>query len=221
MTATNQDRDQRLTEYALLDDTGEGGRLATLTSTMRLLRMLLSYKSKVAASMAFGAISTACMVAIPWLVAMVIDRHITKGSSVSDMTPLLTALLALSLLQFGFQYMNHRTQTLLGHSLLYDQRSALFDHMLRLSMTFYDRNHIGRVMSRVQNDVQQIQGVMNVGMLALSETFILIGITIGMLVLDLRLALISLLSVVLISPVVIAWQRYARAAYIMARQTVA
>ena len=215
MTATNQDRDQRLTEYALLDDTGEGGRLATLTSTMRLLRMLLSYKSKVAASMAFGAISTACMV------AMVIDRHITKGSSVSDMTPLLTALLALSLLQFGFQYMNHRTQTLLGHSLLYDQRSALFDHMLRLSMTFYDRNQIGRVMSRVQNDVQQIQEVMNVGMLALSETFILIGITIGMLVLDLRLALISLLSVVLISPVVIAWQRYARAAYIMARQTVA
>ena len=93
--------------------------------------------------------------------------------------------------------------------------------MLRLSMTFYDRNQIGRVMSRVQNDVQQIQGVMNVGMLALSESLILVGITIGMLALDLRLALISLASVVLIFPVVIAWQRYARAAYIRVRQAVA
>jgi len=73
----------------------------------------------------------------------------------------------------------------------------------------------------VQNDVQQIQGVTNVGMLALSESFILVGITIGMLALDVRLALISLASVVLIFPVVIAWQRYARAAYIKARQTMA
>ena len=219
MNIAKQDGDHRNTEYVRLDDTGEGGRLAVLVSTLRLLRLMLSYKRRVAATMVFGAISTVCMVAIPWLVAMVIDRHITKGSAVSETLPLLAALLALSLLQFASQYINQREQTILGHSLLYDQRIALFDHMLRLSMTFYDHNQIGRVMSRVQNDVQQIQGVMNVGMLALSESFILIGITIGMLVLDLRLALISLVSVVLIFPVVIAWQRYARAAYIRARQT--
>lgn len=221
MTDTRQDGKDRHTEYVQLDDTAEGGRLATLGSTLRLLGMLRSYKRRVAATIGYGFISTGCMVAIPWLVAMVIDRHITKGSAVSELVPLLAALLALSLLQFVAQYMNQRTQTLLGHNLLYDQRIALFDHMLGLSMTFYDRNQIGRVMSRVQNDVQQIQGVMNVGMLALSESFILVGITIGMLALDLRLALISLASVVLIFPVLIAWQRYARAAYIRARQTVA
>ena len=221
MTDVRRDGQDRHTEYVQLDDTAEGGRLATLGSTLRLFGMLRSYKRRVAATLGFGFIATGCMVAIPWLVAMVIDRHITKGSAVSELAPLLAALLALSLLQFGAQYMNQRTQTLLGHNLLYDQRIAVFDHMLRLSITFYDRNQIGRVMSRVQNDVQQIQGVMNVGMLALSESFILVGITIGMLALDLRLALISLASVVLIFPVLIAWQRYARTAYIRARQTVA
>ncbi len=221
MTDTNPSGKDRHTEYVQLDDTAEGGRLATLGSTLRLLWMLRAYKGRVAATLGFGFIATGCMVAIPWLVAMVIDRHITQGSAVSELAPLLAALLALSLIQFASQYMNQKTQTLLGHSLLYDQRIAVFDHMLRLSMTFYDRNQIGRVMSRVQNDVQQIQGVMNVGMLTLSEFFILVGITIGMLALDLRLALISLTSVVLIFPVLIAWQRYARAAYIRARQTVA
>lgn len=169
----------------------------------------------------FKAISTVCLVAIPWLVALVIDRHITKGSAVSELTPLLTALLALSLVQYASQYINQRMQNLVGYTLLYDQRVALFDHMLRLSMTFYDRNQIGRVMSRVQSDVQQIQGVANIGLTVMSDSLILVGITIGMLALDLRLALISLVSVVLIFPVVIAWQRYARAAYIRARQTMA
>jgi ATP-binding cassette subfamily B protein len=221
MTAGQQNGDDRRTEYLRLDDTEEGGRLATLGSALRLLGMLRSYKRRVAVVMAFKLITTACMVAIPWLVALVIDRHITKGSDVSELAPLLSALLVLSLVQYASQYMNQRTQTLLGHSLLYDQRIALFDHMLSLSMTFYDRNQIGRVMSRVQNDVQQIQGIMNVGMLALSESMILVGIAIGMLALDLRLALISLASVVLIFPVVIAWQHYARAAYIRARQAMA
>ena len=88
-------------------------------------------------------------------------------------------------------------------------------------MTFYDRNQVGRVMSRAQNDVQQVQGVMNIGWLAISEMFILAGVAVGMLAMDLRLGVISLVSVVLIFPVVIFWQRYARAAYIKARQTMA
>ena len=221
MSAVQQNVDDNRTEYLRLDDTEETGRLAVLRSTARLFGMLRPYKWQMAILLTFKAISTVCLVAIPWLVALVIDRHITKGSAVSELTPLLTALLALSLVQYASQYINQRMQNLVGYTLLYDQRVALFDHMLRLSMTFYDRNQIGRVMSRVQSDVQQIQGVANIGLTVMSDSLILVGITIGMLALDLRLALISLVSVVLIFPVVIAWQRYARAAYIRARQTMA
>ncbi len=221
MSAVQQNVDDNRTEYLRLDDKEETGRLAALRSTARLLGMLRPYKRRMAILLAFKAISTVCMVAIPWLVALVIDRHITKGSAVSELTPLLTGLLALSLAQYASQYINQRMQNLVGYALLYDQRVALFDHMLRLSMAFYDRNQIGRVMSRVQSDVQQIQGVANIGLTVMSDSLILVGITIGMLALDLRLALISLVSVVLIFPVVIAWQRYARAAYIRARQTMA
>ena len=221
MSAVQQNVDDNRTEYLRLDDTEETGRLAVLRSTARLFGMLRPYKWQMAILLTFKAISTVCLVAIPWLVALVIDRHITKGSAVSELTPLLTALLALSLVQYASQYINQRMQNLVGYTLLYDQRVALFDHMLRLSMTFYDRNQIGRVMSRVQSDVQQIQGVASIGLTVMSDSLILVGITIGMLALDLRLALISLVSVVLIFPVVIAWQRYARAAYIRARQTMA
>ena len=100
-------------------------------------------------------------------------------------------------------------------------RSAIFDQLLRLSMTFYDRNQVGRVMSRAQSDVQQVQGVMNIGWLAISETFILAGVAAGMLAMDIRLGVLSLVTVVLIFPVVIFWQKFARAAYVRARQTMA
>ena len=131
------------------------------------------------------------------------------------MTRPLAVLVGLALVQYVSQRSSSVMLAALGHRMLYDMRTAIFDQLLRLSMTLLRRrNQVGRVMSRAQNDVQQVQGVMNIGWLAISEMFILAGVAAGMLAMYLRLGIISLVTVVLIFPVVISWQKYARSAYI-------
>ena len=221
MAAQGQFADDRRSEYLRLDDTAEVGRLEAFKSVIRMFGLLRPYKRQVALAMMVNAVYILTLVAIPWVIRLLIDDHVTEGSAPSEMAPLLLVLAGLAVVQYVSQRSSGMRLMRLGHGLLYDMRTAIFDQMLRLSMTFYDRNQIGRVMSRAQSDVQQVQGVMNIGWLAISESFILVGVAAGMLVMDIRLGLISLVSVVLIFPVVIFWQRYARAAYVKARQTMA
>ena len=213
--------EDRRTEYIRLDDTAEVGRFETVRTLVRILGLLRSYRRRAALAMAIDTVHIFTLVAIPWVIRLLIDDYVTEGRAVSEMVRPLAVLAALAVAQYVSQRSSSVMLATLGHRLLYDMRTAIFDQLLRLSMTFYDRNQVGRVMSRAQNDVQQVQGVMNIGWLAISEMFILAGVAVGMLAMDLRLGVMSLVTVVLIFPVVIFWQRYARAAYIKARQTMA
>ena len=219
--AGRQAVEDRRSEYIRLDDSAEVGRFETVKSVLRMLGLLGSYKRQAALAMAIDSVHIFTLVAIPWVIKLLIDDYVTEGRAVSEMLRPLAVLVALTLVQYASQRASSMMLAALGHRLLYDMRTAIFDQLLRLSMTFYDRNQVGRVMSRAQSDVQQIQGVMNVGWLAISEMFILVGVAVGMLAMDLRLGAISLVTVVMIFPVVIFWQRFARAAYIRARQAMA
>ena len=219
--AGDQAVEDRRSEYIRLDDSAEVGRFATVRTVLRLLGLLRSYKRRAAVAMAIDVVHIFSLVAIPWVIRLLIDDYVTEGRPVLDMVRPLALLAGLALVQYVSQRASSLMLATLGHRLLYDMRSAIFDRLLRLSMTFYDRNQVGRVMSRAQNDVQQVQGVMNIGWLAISETFILAGVAVGMLAMDLRLGVLSLFTVVLIFPVVIFWQKFARAAYVRARQTMA
>ncbi len=219
--AGGQAVEDRRSEYIRLDDTAEVGRFETVRTVMRMLGLLRSYKRQAALAMAIDSVHILALVAIPWVIRLLIDDYVTEGRPVSEMMGPLAVLAGLAVAQYVSQRSSSVMLTTLGHRLLYDLRTAIIDQLLRLSMTFYDRNQVGRVMSRAQNDVQQVQGVMNIGWLAISELLILAGVAVGMLAMDLRLGVISLVTVVLIFPVVIFWQRFARAAYIKARQSMA
>jgi ATP-binding cassette subfamily B protein len=115
----------------------------------------------------------------------------------------------------------NRNLVVLGHRILYALRVLLFQHMMRLSMGFYDRNQIGRVMSRVQNDVQQLQELLNIAAFTVAHAAGLSGVIAAMLIMSWRLALITLASVGLVVPVLIFWQRYASASFLRTRESIA
>ena len=83
------------------------------------------------------------------------------------------------------------------------------------------RRLIGRVMSRVQGDIQQLQELLNISVFATANAVGLVGVIIAMLVMDLRLGLITLASVTLIIPGLMVWQRYARLSFLHAREAIA
>jgi ATP-binding cassette subfamily B multidrug efflux pump len=127
----------------------------------------------------------------PYLVKLAIDRHITTG----EMHGLgrLAALFALSLvveflLRYAQLYMLERT----GQNVVFDVRNHAFAHLQRLPSSFFDRNPVGRLMTRVTTDVEAIHEAFTSGLvLMLADLVRLAGIVVILLWMDWRLALVT------------------------------
>ena len=97
---------------------------------------------------------------------------------------------------FGDQYLRHT----IGEKILYDLRVRLYDHLQRLSLSFFERTSTGELMSRVSNDVNALEQFMTHGTILAGVAVVrLFGATIVLLLLDWRLALIALLPVPIIA----------------------
>ena len=108
-----------------------------------------------------------------------------------------------------------------GARVLYTLRVRLFRHIHRLSMSFFDRSEVGMTMSRVQNDVQQIQDFLSVVVLTLADVVAFVGIVTVMMLMDFQLALITLTVVPLLFAMLAIWQQYARRSFMRVRRAIA
>ena len=83
------------------------------------------------------------------MIATIIDDYVRAGD-LSGLNVVVPIFLGVALLQYGSQYLHLRTMSFVWQRVLYDLRVGLFSHLQGLSMKFYNRNEVGRVMSRVQ-----------------------------------------------------------------------
>ena len=107
-----------------------------------------------------------------------------------------------------------------GQRVLYTLRVGLFRHLQGLSMSFYNRNEVGRVMSRVQNDVQQLQEFLSIVIITAADILSLGGIIVVMVSMNARLAGVTLLLIPLLFVMMAIWQRFARRAFMRARRAI-
>lgn len=187
---------------------------------MRLLRYLAPYKGQVAlAALSMVVYSFAALVG-PYLLKMAIDRFIATGD-LRGLDILALVYLANALLSWGAQYIQVITNAGIGYGALYTLRTSMFDHLQRLSLSFYDRNEVGRIMSRVQNDIGEVQELLSGGFLSLlSDLLSLVGIIAILLSMNMRLALLTLAVVPLMGVSLTIWQRFSRRAYRRVRQAI-
>jgi ATP-binding cassette subfamily B protein len=140
----------------------------------------------------------------------------------SDVTTFGTLLVGLSLVFFAAQFVQRRMTGHVGHSILRDMRSLMFAHLNRLSLSFYDREEIGRVMSRVTSDVVTLQELMTTGFLNVLADIIGLAIIIALIIrLDPMLAGVMMVVVPLLVGFMAIWQKYAAQAFIRVRQAIA
>ena len=163
---------------------------------------------------------TLSVVSMPWLISWTIDSYILNDD-LRGLNLVVMAFLAVAVLQLGSQYAQMRIMAFVGQRILFRLRLDLFKHLQRLSMSFYDRNETGRVMSRVQNDVQQLQELVSLIVTTLADFASLTGVVLVMLLMDARLALITLSVVPVLFIVLMVWQRYARLAFLRVRNAIA
>ena len=153
------------------------------------------------------------------MIARIIDQYVRTGD-LSGLNVVVPIFVGVALLQYGSQYLHLRTMSFVGQRVLYDLRVGLFSHLQSLSMKFYNRNEVGRVMSRVQNDVQQLQEFLSIVIITIADVLSLSGIITAMVLMNARLAAVTLTVIPVLVVIMAIWQRFARRAFMRARRAI-
>ena len=187
---------------------------------LRLLPYLKPHWPRVLATVASVIVYTGTVVATPWMIATAINGYIETGE-LSRVNVVAAALLLLAGVQLTFNYVHLRMMSFVSQQVLYTLRTDMFHHLQRLSMSYFDRNEVGRVMSRVQNDVQALQEFMSIMVLSVADVLGIVGVTAAMFAMSPRLALITLAVVPPLFAILVIWQRFARVPFLKVRQAIA
>ena len=161
----------------------------------RLMRRLLTYLRPYTRQVGLATTAivghSALELAPPYLVKLVIDRYIPAR----DMDGLtLVAMLYLAALAGSFVLDYAQTWLLqwTGQRIMFDFRMQIYRHLQRLDLRFYDRNPVGRLMTRVTTDVDVLNDLFTAGVVSVfGDMFTLIGIMAMMIWLDWRLAIVA------------------------------
>ena len=155
----------------------------------------------------------------PYITQIAIDRYIapTQPHTLTALDrmngTLLIGLVYLLILCIGFalRYIQNYTLSVIGQQVMYDLRSAMFSHLQRLSLSFFDHNPVGRLMTRITNDVDSLDQLFTSGSVALlTDVLTLIGIVVILFVENWQLALIVCVVIPPLALATIYFQRVMR-----------
>ncbi len=157
----------------------------------RLLRYLRPYRWQVAVAVAMLILASGLELVGPYLTAVAIDRAIPAGDL--GLIGRLAAIYALALaFALGLQYVQTLLTTWIGQRVMYDLRAQIFGHFQRLSVRFFDRNPVGRLMTRLTSDVEVLNEMFTSGVVTIfGDIFTLLFIVGVMLAMSWQLALVS------------------------------
>jgi ATP-binding cassette subfamily B protein len=159
----------------------------------RLGRYLLPYRRTMAVSLVLLLALGLLELAGPFLMKVAIDQYITPGRTDGlGFVALLYvgSLLGVFALRYGQTYLLNAT----GQRAMHDLRLELFTHLQRMGLRFFDRNPVGALMTRLTNDIEALNEALTSGVVAIiGDVITMVGISVVMVLLDWRLALVTFL----------------------------
>ena len=196
------------------------GRVFDRWVVSRFLVYLRPYRRRIAVAIGAVLLFTLMQLAIPLVIRMVIDHALVPG-------PDGRGLLLIMLMIFGAvitvnYFANHVQESIVGRvagHLLFDLRRAMYAHLQYVSLSFMDKTEVGRLMSRLQGDVNALQEFLESSIFVIGDFVLLIGIIIVLLSLDIRLGAMTLSVVPVLLLVRIVWLPMARKAFLKTRET--
>jgi len=186
-----------------------------------LLQFIKPYTRQMLISLAFMVIVTAASVSGPYFVKLAIDEGIGKRD-IFALRNIVIAYFIVAGVQLITNFYRVRIMSRVGQHVLYDVRTKMFDHLQKLSLSFYNRYSVGRVITRVINDVGTLREFITWAVLAIVRNLLaIVGTLIAMLSLNLRLSLITFAVVPLMALATILYRNIARRNYRRVRAAVA
>jgi ATP-binding cassette, subfamily B, multidrug efflux pump len=179
----------------------------------RLITYLRPYKLQVALATAAIIGHSVLELAPPYLVKLVIDRYI-PARDVNGLSIVAMLYLATLAGSFVLDYVQTWVLQLTGQRIMFDMRMQIYEHLQRLDLKFYDRNPVGRLMTRVTTDVDVLNDLFTSGVVSVfGDLFTLAGIMAMMIWLDWRLAIVAFSVLPLIWAVTQWFRRNVRDSY--------
>jgi len=185
----------------------------------RLLEYMRPYRWRVAFALALVAVVTPLELAPPLLFQRTIDKYLVPG--MNQLIPMSEAwrgvifvsvvYLAVLIFDFLAQYVQIRIMQRVGQQTMYDMRTEIFGHLQRLPMSYFDRNPVGRLMTRVTTDVDALNDLFAAGVVTMINDFFLLVVMAGLLFkIDSKLALDALAVLPFILLVTMVFRKFVR-----------
>ncbi len=188
---------------------------------LKLLALTRPHRRILAISVVLLILLSAAELTFPLFMKVGIDTFIANGDTVG-LLRLSLAYLGLLVAVFGLRYAQLYTTQALGQKIMFDLRQMLFRHVQGLSIGYFERNPVGRVMTRLTGDVEVLNELFTSGLVSIfGDLLMLIGIITMMLLLDVRLALICFFVLPPLVMATLAFRSRVREAYTTIRVKVA
>ena len=188
---------------------------------MRLAKYALPYRFWVAASFFGMAGHIITMVLQPLIIGWAINQFVdgVTGQEATWGSLELAAVLFIInvLLNMLFNFVQLISLARVTVNVLHDLRTEMFEHLQHQATSFYDRNEVGRIMSRIQNDVFQLQEFMDVGITTIGDVMMLVFIAGTMMYLDPLLGIVTLSVIPFLGVILIYWQKKSRPTFLGVR----
>ena len=163
---------------------------------------------------------TGTVVALPKMIQIIIDDYVTVGN-ISGLRLMALGFLVIAVIQWGSDVIHKQQMAYVGQRILLALRMDMFTHLQKLSMSYFDQNKAGKIMSRVQDDVRQLQSLLSIVVTTLSDVLSLTGIVIMMLWMDPLLGSLTMVVGPVLVILIVWWQKFARKAFTRARLAIA
>ena len=186
---------------------------------LRLLPYIWPFKGLVILATVSMLIYTGTQVAVPWIIGLAIDDYIIAGDFVG-LTWIFGIFIAIAAVNWLTNFTQQFSMEKVGQGVLYDLRRNVFGHVQKHSVSFFDRMEVGRLMSRTQGDVGQLQEFSALVVMTLGELLSLVGIVAALLIMDLKLGLITMAVLPLLILTMVIWQPLARRAFMEIRRAI-
>jgi ATP-binding cassette subfamily B protein/subfamily B ATP-binding cassette protein MsbA len=185
-----------------------------------LVAMIKPHWKPVLASILLQLFQTAVVVSGPYLIKIALDDGIATGSILVLRNSVL-AYLGLNIVRWLSLYLRFNMMSRVSQTIIFDLRARLFDHMQALSINFFSSYSVGRIITRVINDVNVVREFVIWTSLAIfRNVFALIAIIVAMLSMNVRLSLMTFAVLPIMVTLTIIFRRFARKSYQEARTAI-
>jgi ATP-binding cassette subfamily B multidrug efflux pump len=177
------------------------------------------YRVRIYVSVAAVLVFTLTQLSIPLIIGNAIDTALVEGGNAEGLFWAIGAFAVAILFNFAASWVQETQVGQVAENVLFDMRRAMFAQLQRVSLSYMDKTEVGRLMSRLQGDVNSMQEFLETSVISVGDIVLLFGIVVVLLSLDPWLGLLTMATMPILFIVRIFWLPPAKRAFWAAHET--